>query len=60
MIQKEPGDQRGNCLTTLQEYDLEIKPAKLVNGQQLCKLMVEAQDPQMEQEEGWKNEVDLM
>ena len=47
-IQKEPGDRRGNWLTTLQEYDLEIKPTKLVRGQGLCKLTAEAQDPQME------------
>ena len=60
LIQKEPGDQRGNWLTTLQEYDLEIKPTKLVKGQGLCKLVAEAQDPQMEEEEGWDNEVDLM
>ena len=60
MIQKEPGDRRGNWLTTLQEYDLEIKPAKLVKGQGLCKLMAEAQDLQMEQEEGWDNEVYLL
>ena len=46
LIQKELGDQRGNWLTTLQEYDLEIKPAKLVKGQGLCKLVAEAQDPQ--------------
>ena len=32
LIQKEPGDQQGNWLTTLQEYDLEIKPTKLVMG----------------------------
>ena len=60
LTQKEPGDQRGNWLTTLQEYDLEIKPTKLVKGQGLCKLMAEAQDPQMEEEEGWDNEVDML
>ena len=60
LIQKELGDRRGNQLTTLQEYDLEIKPAKLVKGQGLCKLAAEAQDPQMEEEEGWDNEVDLL
>jgi hypothetical protein len=60
LIQKEPGDRRGNRLTTLQEYDLEIKPAKLVKGQGLCKLAAEAQDPQTEQEEGWDNEVDML
>ena len=60
LIQKEPGDRRGKCLTTLQEYDLEIKPAKLVKGQGLCKLSAKAQDPQMEEEEGWDNEVDML
>jgi hypothetical protein len=31
-----------------------------VKGQGLCKLVVEALDPQMEEEEGWDNEVDLL
>jgi hypothetical protein len=35
LIQKEPGDQRGNWLTTLQEYDLEIKLVELMKGQGL-------------------------
>ena len=52
LIQKEPGDRRGNWLTTLQEYDLEIKSAKSVKGQGLCKLAVEAQDLQTKEEEG--------
>ena len=42
LIQKEPRDRRGNWLTTLQEYDLEINPTKLVNGQGLCKLAAKA------------------
>ena len=46
LIQKEPRDRQGNWLTTLQEHDLEIKPSKLVKGQGLCKLAVEALDPQ--------------
>eukprot|EP00253_Pinus_taeda_P020679 PITA_20679 len=29
-VQKEMGEQRGNWITSLQEYDLEIKPAKIV------------------------------
>ena len=41
LIQKEPGDRRGNWLTTLQEYDLQIKPAKLVKGQGFCKIAVD-------------------
>jgi len=32
----------------------------LLKGQGLCKLAEEAQEPQMEQEEGWENEVDLI
>ena len=32
LIQKEPGDRRGNWMTSLQEYDLEIMPTKLVKG----------------------------
>lgn len=60
LIQKELGDRQGNRLTTLQEYDLEIKSAKLVKGQGLCKLMVEELDLQMEEEEGLDNEVDLL
>ena len=31
-----------------------------MKGQGLCKLAVEAQDLQMEQEERWDNEVDLL
>ena len=59
LIQEELGDRRGNWLTCLQEYDLEIKPTKLVKGQGLCKLMAEALDPQKE-EEGWENEADML
>ena len=60
LIQKEPGDWRGNWLTTLQEYDLEIKLAKLVKAQGLCKHMEEAQDTKMKQEQGWENGVDML
>ena len=45
LVQKEPGDRRGNWLTSLQEYDLEINPSKLVKGQGLCKLATKEQDP---------------
>jgi hypothetical protein len=33
LVQKELGDKRENWMTTLQEYDLEIKPMKIVRGQ---------------------------
>ena len=59
LILKVPRDRRGNWLTSLQEYDLEINPTKLVKGQGLCKLVVEDLDSQ-EEEEGWENEVDMM
>ena len=32
----------------------------MVKGQGLCKLAAEAQDPQMEQEEGWDNDFDML
>jgi hypothetical protein len=50
LIQKEPGDRRGNWLTSFQEYDLEIKLAKLVKGKGLCKLAEEVVDPQNNEE----------
>ena len=59
MIRKEPGEKRGNSLTSFQEFDLEIKQTKMVKGQGLCKLTAEALDLQ-EDEEGWKNEVDML
>ena len=31
-----------------------------MKGQGLCKLVVEALDPQKEEKEGWDNEVDLL
>ena len=44
LIQKEPRDIRGNWLTSLQEYDLEINPTKFVKGKGLWKLAAEALD----------------
>ena len=40
-VQKELGERRGNWVTALQEYDLEFKPASIVKGKGLCKLMTE-------------------
>ena len=42
LIQKELGEKRENWVTTLQEYDLEIKPAKIVRGQGFCRLLAGA------------------
>lgn len=60
LIQKEPRDWRGNWLTSLQEYELEINPTQLVKGHGLCKLAEEALDLQEEEEEGWDNEYDML
>ena len=43
----------------MQEYNLQIKPAKLVKGQGLCKLTAESLDPQ-EEEEGCENEAGML
>jgi hypothetical protein len=52
------GKRRGNYMETVQEFDIDIKPAKLVKGQGLCKLVVEAQD-QVNEHPGWENEMAL-
>ena len=41
-VQKELGERRGNWVTSLQEYDIEFKPATIINGKGLCKLMAES------------------
>jgi hypothetical protein len=52
------GERRGNWMAVVQEFDLDIKPAKLVKGQGLCKLAVEAQD-QVNEDPRWENELAL-
>jgi hypothetical protein len=52
------GERRGNWMEVVQEFDLYIKPVKLVNGQGLCKLAAEAQD-QVNEDPGWENELAL-
>eukprot|EP00253_Pinus_taeda_P010165 PITA_10165 len=42
LIQKDVGEKRANWITTLQEYDLEIKPASIVRGQGFCKMLAGA------------------
>ena len=41
LVQKYLGEKRAPWMTSLQEYDLEIKPSTIVKGQGLCKLVVE-------------------
>jgi hypothetical protein len=45
LVQKELGEKRAHWMTSLQEYDLEIKPAQIVRGQGLCKLVVDSVNP---------------
>ena len=42
LLQTDPEGRRGKWITSLLEYDVEIKPTKLVKGQGLEKLMVES------------------
>jgi hypothetical protein len=56
--QQEMGERRGNWMAVVQEFDLDIKPAKLVKGQGLCKLAAEAQD-QVNEDSGWENGISL-
>lgn len=39
LLQKELGEKRENWVTSLQEYDIEIKPAKIVRRKGFCKLL---------------------
>jgi hypothetical protein len=36
------GERRGNWMEMVKEFDLNIKPAKLVKGQGLCKMEEES------------------
>eukprot|EP00253_Pinus_taeda_P009284 PITA_09284 len=42
LIQKELGEKRANWVTALQEYDLEIRPEKIVRGQGFCRILAGA------------------
>ena len=53
------GERRGNWMAVVQEFDLDIKPTKIVKGQGLCKLVVEAQDLINIEDFGWENELSL-
>ena len=39
LTQAEPGGRRAKWIATLLEYDIEIRPTKIVKGQGLSKLM---------------------
>ena len=42
LTQKEPDGRRAKSISTLLEYNIEIKPRKLVKGQGLAKLMAQS------------------
>jgi hypothetical protein len=56
LVQKDLGEKRDNWITTLQEYDLEIKPAKIFKGQGLCKLAVESMDDKAQEDELYQDQ----
>jgi len=41
-VQNDPKGRTNRWITKLLEYDLEIKPTKMIKGQGLAKLMVES------------------
>lgn len=49
LIQKELGEKRANWVTTLQEYNLEIKPTKIVRGQCFCRLITRINDTSVDE-----------
>jgi hypothetical protein len=57
--QQEMGQRRGNWMAVVHEFDLDIKPAKTVKGQGLCKLVVKAQDLINTEDSGWENVLSL-
>jgi hypothetical protein len=53
------GERRGNWMEVIQEFDLDIKPAKIVKGQGLCKQVAKTQDLINTEDLGWENELSL-
>lgn len=42
LVQTDPEGRRGKWIAAMLEYDLEIKPTKLIKGQGLARLMAES------------------
>jgi len=55
-MQKEMGERRGNWITTLQEFDLEINSTQIVRGQGLYRLATEA----LVDKEGASGELEML
>jgi hypothetical protein len=58
-MQQEMGERRGNWMVFIQEFDLDIKPTKIVRDQGLCKLATKSQDLIESENLGWDNELSL-
>jgi hypothetical protein len=52
LVQKELGERRGNWMTTIQEYYLEIKNTTIIKWKSLYRLVAESQDHVQEEKEG--------
>lgn len=57
LIQREVWEKKANWLTALQEYDVEIRPAKIVRGQGFCRMLTGASQLPPEEDQG--NEVQI-
>ena len=57
LIQREVGEKRVNWVIALQEYDVEIHPAKIFKGQGLCRMLTWASH--LPTEEDQSNEIQL-
>jgi len=51
-VQREVGEKKANWETTLQEYDVEIKLAKIVRGQGFCRMLAGASNLPVEEDSG--------
>jgi hypothetical protein len=65
LVQDDSDGKRGRWLAKIQEFDLEVKPTKLVKGQGLARLLAESNFQALgmnnaQEEEGWidMNEID--
>jgi hypothetical protein len=52
----ELGERQGNWMTSLQEYDMEFKPSKIVKYQGLCKLVTQDTGDKDKEEDEWQEE----
>lgn len=62
LTQQEFGTKRGNWIMKIQEYDMKIKPTKLVHGRGLCQLIADnnPNEEVLEFEEVNSNEFPIM